>query len=95
MAAIRGWFSAHKAGLVGSGVGLAAGFLFGFGVTGMLVGPLFGAVLAELARDKKNPAGAFRRGFVVYLVVLPLVLVVAGCMWYVLILSARGGAGGQ
>ncbi len=53
-------FGGSKAGERGAMAGALAGFLFGPG--GMIVGPFFGAVVAELINDSSDRKRAFKSG---------------------------------
>ncbi|MFI3303028.1 MAG: DUF456 domain-containing protein [Rikenellaceae bacterium] len=50
-----------KAGVVGSTVGMVAGFFF-FPPVGIILCPIFGAILGELCNDKSDTTKAFKVG---------------------------------
>ncbi len=50
-----------RAGVIGSTVGLVAGLVF-FPPLGIILGPIFGAVLGELLHDKSDTQKAFKMG---------------------------------
>ncbi len=54
-------FGGSRYGIIGSTVGIFAGFLF-FPPVGIILGPLFGAVLGELLHDKSDIDKAIKVG---------------------------------
>ncbi|MFR9603697.1 MAG: DUF456 domain-containing protein [Rikenellaceae bacterium] len=54
-------FGGSNAGVIGSMVGLVAGLIF-FPPVGIIVGPMFGAILGELIHDKSDIEKAFKIG---------------------------------
>ncbi len=54
------WFGASRWGLIGAGVGLLGGLFFS--IPGLILGPLIGAVIGELALGRREPADAARAG---------------------------------
>ncbi len=54
-------FGGSRAGVIGSMVGLVAGVIF-FPPLGMIVGPMFGAILGELVHDRNDIEKAFKIG---------------------------------
>jgi uncharacterized protein YqgC (DUF456 family) len=83
------WFGASKWGLLGAGLGLVAGLFFG--LPGLILGPLAGAVVAELTLGKRTPMQAASSGLGAgvglatgLLIKVGITLVLIGVFWLAL-----------
>ncbi|MFI3259999.1 MAG: DUF456 domain-containing protein [Rikenellaceae bacterium] len=60
------WMGGSKSGMWGANIGLVVGFI-AFPPFGVIWGPLFGAIMGELSRDREDPSKALKVGLGAFL----------------------------